>query len=269
MSEQNKYLASIATHTNNMWSKLCELVEAFTPTPFIVTGADCNGVPVTAEATSTVQTVPHPDFVQKVQLCKPNVDPEVVCLSNDGGLTIVTGWEVFDVSVNPPTSTLYIGGVAVTGYEVVPCDKPMQYDYEKEVVCVDGKTWTKWYVWDKTGDGLPNLVTVLWIDETDTVMAAPDPLLINNVNCKVCLPTISDAFADDLSTLLPGTSFTITKPDCCRIQVVTSVGTITLREKETYYSTTDFKCPITITGITIVSGTCSLADIHIISNFNG
>lgn len=196
-------------------------------------------------------------------------DWEVVCLSNDGGVTIVTGIAVFDVLNGTPTTKYYIDNIEVTGYTIVSCDKPIQYDYEKELVCVDGLSFTKWYVWDKTGDGLPNLVTILWLDETDAVVAAPDPLLINNVNCKVCLPTISDAFADDLSTLLPGTSFTITKPDCCKIQIVTSAGTITLREKETYYSTTDFKCPITVTGITIVSGTCSLADIHIISNFNG
>lgn len=50
-----------------------------------------------------------------------SIDPEVVCLSNDGGATVVTGWEVFDTATNPPTSTLYIGGVAVTGYSVVPC----------------------------------------------------------------------------------------------------------------------------------------------------
>lgn len=198
------------------------------------------------------------------------IDPEVVCLSNDGGLTIVKGIVEFDTSTIPSTKTIYLfDGSLATGYEVVPCDKPMQYDYEKEVVCVDGKSWTKWYVWDKTGDGVPNLVSILWLDETDAPIAAPNPLLINNENCKVCLPTISDAFGDDLSTLLPGTSFTITKPDCCRVQVITSAGTITLREKETYYSTTDFKCPITVTGITIASGTCSLADIHIISNFNG
>lgn len=270
MSEQNRHLANIATHTKNMWVKLCELVDAFVPTPFTVTSTDCDGAPVTAEATSTVQTVPHPDFVQKVQICTPSIDPEVVCLSNDGGVTIIKGVVEFDISTVPATKTIYLfDGSLATGYEVVPCDKPMQYDYEKEVICVDGLNYTKWYVWDKFGDTLPNLVTILWLDENDAVVAAPDPILINNANCKVCLPTISDAFADDLSTLLPGTSFTITKPECCRIQVITSAGTITLKEKETYYSTTDFKCPITITGITIVSGTCSLADIHIISNFNG
>ena len=197
------------------------------------------------------------------------IDPEIVCISNDGGVTTTIGIAVFDTSVNPPITTLYLNGVEAVGYTMIPCNQAMKYDYEKEDVCVDGQSYKKIYVLDKTGDGLPNLVTVLWLDETDAVVAAPDPTLINNANCKVCLPTISDAFADDLSTLLPGTSFVITKPDCCKILVSTSAGTFTLREKETYYATTDFKCTITITGITIVSGTCSLADIHIISNFNG
>jgi len=196
-------------------------------------------------------------------------DYELVCLTNDGGITIQHGLIVYDMTVNSVTATYYIGGVAVTGYSVVPCAKPVIYDFEKFDTCVDGKSWTKWYVWDKTGDGLPNLVTVLWLDETDAVVAAPDPTLINNANCKVCLPTISDAFANDLSTLLPGTSFVITKPDCCRVLVTTSAGTFTLREKETYYATTDFKCAVTVDNITIVSGTCTLDSIHIISNFKG
>ena len=197
------------------------------------------------------------------------IDPEIVCISNDGGVTTTIGIAVFDTSVNPPITTLYLNGVEAVGYTMIPCNQAMKYDYEKEDVCVDGQSYKKIYVLDKTGDGTPNLIGILWLDETDAVVAAPDPTLINNANCKVCLPTISDAFADDLSTLLPGTSFVITKPDCCKVLVATSAGSFTLREKETQYSTTDFKCPITITGITIVSGTCSLADIHIISNFNG
>ena len=190
-------------------------------------------------------------------------DWEVVCLSNDGGVTIVTGIAVFDVLNGTPTTKYYIDNIEVTGYTIVSCETSGK-DREILSVCVDGKTWTKIIVFE---DGLP--ITFLWLDDTDTLTSSPDPLLINNANCKVCLPTISDAFADDLSTLLPGTSFVITKPDCCKILVTTSAGTFTLREKETYYATTDFKCPITVTGITIVSGTCSLADIHIISNFNG
>ena len=201
----------------------------------------------------------------------PSIDPEVVCLSNDGGTTVVQGIAEFDTSTVPSTKTLYLfDGTIAIGYSVVPCGKSMQYDYEKITVCVDGFSYTKWYVWDKTGDVTPNLVSILWLDQNDVPVAAPDPLLINNANCtSLCTPTISDAFADDISTLLPATNFIITKPECCRVLVTTSVGGFTLREKETYYATTDFNCPVTITDVQIVSGSCMLSDIHIISNFKG
>ena len=111
----------------------------------------------------------------------PSIDPEVVCLSNDGGTTVVTGWEVFDTSTNPPTSTLYIGGVAVTGYSVVACGNTIK-DREILQVCVDGKTWTKVITFE---NDLP--ITYLWLDETDAPVAAPDTALIDNANCNNCI----------------------------------------------------------------------------------
>ena len=110
-----------------------------------------------------------------------SIDPEVVCLSNDGGTTVVTGWEVFDTSTNPPTSTLYIGGVAVTGYTVVSCGNTIK-DREILQVCVDGKTWTKVITFE---NDLP--ITYLWLDETDAPVAAPDTALIDNANCNNCI----------------------------------------------------------------------------------
>jgi hypothetical protein len=80
------------------------------------------------------------------------------------------------------------------------------------------------------------------------------------------LPSISDAFGNDLSTLLAGNSFTITKPDCCKIRIVTSIGTFTLRDKETFYSTDNYDKPFTIISVTILEGNCTLDNIHIISN---
>lgn len=111
----------------------------------------------------------------------PSIDPKVVCLSNDGGATIVQGWEVFDTSVNPPTSKLYIGGAEVTGYTVVPCNSSIK-DREIISVCVDGKTWTKVVTFE---NDLP--ITFLWLDETDTPVAAPDILLVDNANCNKCV----------------------------------------------------------------------------------
>lgn len=127
----------------------------------------------------------------KVVICgntdTPKIDPEIACLSNDGGATVVMGWEVFDVSTNPPTSKFYIGGVEVTGYQVVKCNEQIRYDYERDKVCVDGKTWTKWYVLDVIDDGVPNVVSVFWLDQNDAPQPSPDPLLIDNVNCNSCV----------------------------------------------------------------------------------
>lgn len=173
---------NIETILRGIWNKICEIANNISPSIlFNVNGEDCSGAVITAEATSTVQTVPHPDFIQKVKLCSTGLDPEVVCLSNDGGTTSVTGWEVFDTNTNPPTSTLYIGGVVVTGYQVVPCSKA-QKDREIYVVCVDGKKWTKVITFE---DDLP--VSFLWLDDTDTPQPTPDALLIDNVNCNQCV----------------------------------------------------------------------------------
>jgi hypothetical protein len=185
MQEKDATTKSFMNKLTAIYEVLCKLLNAIAPTPFTVTGEDCDGAPVTAEATSTVQTVPHPDFIQKVRIeCDNKIDPEVVCLSNDGGVTKIPGIVEFDTSTTPSTKTIYLlDNSLATGYSIVPCDTSMQYDYEKENVCVDGQSYTKWYVLDKTGDGLPNLVSILWLDQTDTIVPTPDPLLINNANC--------------------------------------------------------------------------------------
>lgn len=247
---------------------LCDISEKLTPIVGDQTGIDCTGSPVIVS--KAVLTVPSPDTVQKVQICgaSDTYDAEVVCLSNDGGLTTVTGWEVFKItSLGIVTSKLYLNGAEVTGvYSVVPCGVKVKYDYEFEKICVDGKQWTKTYVYDPSS-AIPTLITILWLDDKDLPQPTPLVTLINNANCVIAdTPTISDAFADNLSTLLPGTSFTITKPDCCRVQVVTSIGSFTLRDKETYYSTDKYDSAFTITAVNILSGSCTLDSIHIISN---
>lgn len=184
MSEQNRHLSNIATHTKNMWAKLCELV----PVPFTVTGVDCDGASVTAEATSTVQTVPHPDFVQKVQICTPSIDPEIVCLSNDGGVTIIKGVVEFDTSTIPTTKTIYLfDGSLATGYEVIPCNSKT-FDTEFREICVDGNKWLQILVFDKSVS-LVAPVQIGWVDETSTVVPAPNPTLIDNINCNECIST--------------------------------------------------------------------------------
>lgn len=72
-----------------------------------VSGLLCDNTINTEYTDGVYQTIPHPNYIQKVQLCSNNsVDVEVVCISNDGGNTIVTGWEVFDTNVTPPVSKI-------------------------------------------------------------------------------------------------------------------------------------------------------------------
>ena len=194
----------------------------------------------------------------------PEFDVFTLCNPVDGSVVVAS---VTYSITGVPTTTYYLPtGALYVGPTPVNCAGG-QLESDPQEICVNGNTsLIQWVVKD---NGQPT-GAVYYTDLSGTVVGAPGAGTFTFGACPtVCLPTISDAFADDLSTLLPGTSFVITKPDCCKILVTTSAGTFTLREKETYYATTDFKCPITVTGITIVSGTCSSADIHIISNFNG
>jgi hypothetical protein len=250
-------------------SLLSQILTALTPVIKTVDAELCDNTLESANVTSTVQTVPHPDFVQKVQLCpSPQKDPEVVCISNDSGQTIVSGWEVFDISqTGVVTSTIYLNGVDVTGtYIVVPCGIKVKYDYEREETCVDGKDWEKVYVFDPSS-AIPTLVGVLWLDENDLPQPAPDPLLINNINCiPVCTPVISEAYGNNISTLQASNNFSIQKPDCCVVRVTTDAGTFTVQKGVGYYSTSDFQCLVTVTAVEIVSGNCTLDSVYIIGN---
>lgn len=201
----------------------------------------------------------------------PVKDVEITCISNDNGLTSTTGVIVYDTSIVPPTETIFLNGIDVSStYTKVPCAPTVVlYDYEKESICVDGNTYTKVFVFDKTGDGSPNLVSIFWLDETDTVVPTPDPLLINNSNCntvETCLPSISEAYGNDLSTLLPSHNFSIQKPDCCVVKVTTNVGVFSVQKGVGFYNTSDFKCPISITEVEILSGSCTLDKVYIIGN---
>ena len=78
------------------------------------------------------------------------IDPEVVCLSNDGGVTIIKGIVEFDTSTVPTTKIIYLfDGNLATGYEVVPCSTKT-FDTEFREVCVDGQKWLQVLVFDKS-----------------------------------------------------------------------------------------------------------------------
>lgn len=73
---------------------------ASTPSTVPVQGRTCADVLVPATANSVVQTIPHPDFVQKVVLCSTSTpDREVVTLVNAAHEAVIVQ---YDVTVVPP-----------------------------------------------------------------------------------------------------------------------------------------------------------------------
>jgi hypothetical protein len=117
-----------------------------------------------------------------------SIDPEVVCLSNDGGVTIVKGVVEFDTSTVPTTKIIYLfDGSLATGYTVVSCNAKT-FDTEFRQVCVDGQNWTQIFVFDKSVSMVAP-IQIGWLDQNDAVAAAPSTALINNINCNECIST--------------------------------------------------------------------------------
>lgn len=252
--------------------KLCGAVEPIPIepqcAPLEIPYVDCDGATQIATGTTCdlVQIVPHPDAVMKVRLCETTADRELIkrCDPDTGDAVLIQ----YDVTTVPPTvlaatnlstNTPYTGSLD----DLVQCGT---IDVEQEVYCDNGTTFIRWYVLDAQGKPTGQYYDT---DKLGQPYVVEDEAAITKgecVECEVPIQSISDALADDLSGLLPGTSFTITKPQYCAIRVTTTIGSFTIRSGETLYSTQEFKQSFSVTAVEIVSGNCSLDCVHIISN---
>jgi hypothetical protein len=141
-------------------------------------------------------------------------------------------------------------------------------------ICVDNGDNTKstWYtresiVWDSVTFSIVSRTTEYSSDGVTWGTTAPSSFVLGTcADNQISSCNISEAFGNDLSTLLPGNNFSITKPSCCKVKVTTSVGSFHVIAGIQSYNTSDFNCPISVNSVEVVSGTCSLDQIHIISN---
>lgn len=240
--------------------------------PLILTGEDCDGAPVSVSGfIGTHQTVVQAaGTVFKVQLCPgAGADAELVKRCDpDTGEEILFQW---DVNTNPPTllsATNLATGAPFTGdaNTLVSCGGA-GFESDAELFCDGGVEFLRWFV---KKDGKPTGTTF------DTDMAGADYVVTDPaavvkgscVSAAVCEPTISSAPADTLAGLLPGNSISIQKPDCCALQVTTDAGTFIVSKAVTGYSTGDFACPVTVTAVAVLSGTCDLADVIVTTQKN-
>ena len=234
------------------------------PTPDVVlTGQDCDGVAVPASGGygELVQVVQAPGQVLTVRMCESDKDFELSCgVDPDTGHQVQTAYRIVDGNfelikrwdtvtgaewTGDPTTLESCGGGGLESDPIEMCDS--------------GVPFIRWVV-KKSGEPTGDVFDTDLAMQPYTVTDA-DAVTQGACPSAACDPTISSAFADDLSTLLPGHSIAIQKPSCCAIKVLTSAGDFLVRKGMTAYSTADFGCPVTVTAVEIVSGNCEVADI--------
>lgn len=223
---------------------------------------DCKGIAQTAVGTTCdmVQVVPHPNAVMKVQICGgKDIEKQILCEEitehrivvitdfTDPALPVTTYW-------NLNTGSAWAGDVSTL--HTCP-DTDLESDPRE--VCVDGTTYTQWVV---KSDGEPT-GTVYYTDINGALVTLEEGAVITLGACPCCEQAIASAYADDLSPLVPATSIAVIKPECCAIQVTTDVGSYIVPKKVQSHSSIDFKCPVTVVSVEIISGTCDLADVLI------
>jgi hypothetical protein len=215
-----------------------------------------------------VTKVTNPDTAQFAYLDEPTG------LVSD---LLVSTCDACDTSV-PPTAPVEIVSSCSSPVFVKMCDpvdSGQQLIFTTSVpICVDNgddsfSTWLtrERIIWDNINSVVVSRVPEFSEDGVVWITTAPADFVYGacvdpqQINCE-----ISESFADDLATLKPGNNFSITKPSCCVVKVTTNIGSFTLIEGIQHYSTSDFTCVVTIDSVEVVSGSCDLSQIHIISN---
>lgn len=162
-------------------------------TPLTIVGADCAGAPVTVVGAkgALVQTVPHPDAVQKVQLCNASGfdrEKQLLCDPATGaGVWVVTLWPSDAVPGTLPTVEAYTqSGAAYTGAisALTRCNSEKLDIGEAEFFCANGQTLTRTTAWDVSG-AAPVAVSSVWQDLSGAVVAAPAAATLASGACAI------------------------------------------------------------------------------------
>ena len=138
---------------------------------------NCDMTTMPVMSAGPVQTIPHPDHVQRVTICRPDgaVDREVAvwCDSDTGeAVTVVTLWPAEAAVGSPPIVETYTAfGLPWTG-DVLKLTKcaPRDLDPVTEQVCVGGQSYTRTTFFDAD---LHTVSWVVWQDVTGAPVAAP------------------------------------------------------------------------------------------------
>jgi hypothetical protein len=180
-----------------------------------------------------------------------------------GQFVVINRWDV-------NTGAAWTGDAAT----LASCAGVTQESDPREV-CVNGAALTQWVVMEA---GMPT-GTVFYTNNAGQLVEVAPGAEVTLGACPVIKevviippPEISDAFGNDLSTLLPSHNFifdasTACSSPPCVYQIVTDAGTFRVRAGSAI-TTKTFSSKVTVQSVSVLSGSCSLADLHIIGNSN-
>lgn len=156
-----------------------------------------------------------------------------------------------------------LDGSANTTATLEPCSSSVESDPVK--ICSLGVEYILWVVKE---DGVPT-GEVYFTDKGGQVVP---PIPVNDYtvgNCNVSDPAVWSGDATQVGSSIEAHSFSIYKPECCLIEVQTSVGNIIIPQGLTYYSSITFDSLVSVTGINVLIGNpvlCALNKIYLFLN---
>lgn len=177
--------------------------------------------------------------------CRTRIDPEVVCVSNDGWTTIIHAIAHFDTSTYPVTVTIYdYNWTLLTWYTVVDCEEK-KYDIEKwGDFCYLWELITRYDVIDPETQLVVNSywLNALWIPQTPPPISALWP--------RPCGSWSTDSHAiDGVVFSLDGVTNTFT------YTFTTPVDGVTIQNHNEFISGVFFRVTITPTTWSTLSPT--------------
>jgi hypothetical protein len=229
------------------------------PKDFTLIGQDCAGNPVEVKGNTDylVETVQAPGTVFNVKLCDTasNKDYEIVTRCDPiTGDTVLIQWNTTSAPPTLVSATNLVTGQPYTGdlKALEQCPGAEGYGSVSEVMCDSGKTFIRWFA---TKDGKPQ--GSKWDTSIDgTLYVVTDEAKVSVGECSEvsCTPTISSAFANSLTGLLPGKVISVQKPYGEDVSVTTSAGMFIVSKELTSFSTSDFGCAVEVLSVTYLSG---------------
>lgn len=191
-----------------------------------------------------------------------DVEFVVVCDPDDNQVLVQ-----FNAKKVPPqvmSATVLTTGAPYTGpMDVLAVCGGKGTEADPRTMCDQGTTFIRFFVME---DGEPTGVVF------DRTLNGTPYTVTDEAGLKVgnCAPVVTQSMSSTSAQAFTGpvecTSFAVSKPDCCELTIMTSVGEIVLPAGVTSYATQVYKDPFTVTVVTATGVGCDPAEVSLTFN---